>query len=147
MRRGERKPGKAKIGDFPPPLNHHYTKNPPILSPFVLSHATVGASCLPNAVPVSSCPRPWRVPIRLSGVLEEGIRLNKESSGPRPHPPGFLQPQRRLLLSLYGGFLIAQRAPGLCPWPFSLASQYIHTILVTPSSLVALNTIDMKMVQ
>lgn len=146
MRRGERKPGKAKIGDFPPPLNHHYTKNPPILSPFVLSHATVGASCLPNAVPVSSCPRPWKVPIRLSGVLEEGIRLNKESSGPRPHPPGFLQPQRRLLLSLYGGFLIAQRAPGLCPWPFSLASQYIHTILVTPSSLVALNTIDMKMV-
>lgn len=88
------------------------------------------------------------LPTTLSGLLEKGIRLNQESSDSRiPHYPGFLQPQRWLLLSLFGGFLIAQKAPGLCTWPFSLASQYIHTILVTPSSLMALNTIDMQMIQ
>lgn len=55
-----------------------------------------------------SCLHPRCVPTRLSGLSEEGIRLNLKSLDFRtPHSPVFLRPQRWLLVSPPGGILIA----------------------------------------
>lgn len=94
--------------------------------------------------PPASIPR---VSTRLGSLLEKGIRLKKETQIPKHHFPGFLQPQMWLLFSVFGGFLISQRAPELCPWPFSLASQYIRAVWGTPSRLMVFHTMYMLMIQ
>lgn len=61
---------KQKHVSFPPPINHDYTKDPKFYLLSFLSMPLWDKSCLPNAAPVSSSFLSWRVPARLSALLE-----------------------------------------------------------------------------
>lgn len=105
---------------FPPLGSHHYTKDPEVYLLVFLSKLRWEKPCLLQSSQEGPSQTEW-----------QGIGLNKESPDFRASlPPGFLQPQRWLLLSLWcvSHFPGGPRALSLVtPSSFFFASQYTQT--------------------